>query len=70
MSPESKDFKLFTDMWNMLEGENHGGVTVENLLYFLLIIRGAKFHRRVANDEQVDSSKTDFFKNAKIGDKG
>lgn len=70
MSPESKDFKLFTDMWNMLEGENHGGVTVENLLYFLLIIRGAKFPRRVADDEQVDSSKTDFFKNAKIGDKG
>lgn len=57
-------------MWNMLEGEKHGGVAVENLLYFLLIIRGAKFPRRVADDEQVDSSKTDFFKNAKIGDKG
>ena len=57
-------------MWNILEGEKNGGVTVENLLYFLLIIRGAKFPRRVADDEQVDSSKTDFFKNAKIGDKG
>ena len=70
MSPESKDFKLFTDMWNMLEGEKLGGVTVENLLYFLLIIRGAKFPRRVVDHEQVDSSKTEFFRNAKIGDKG
>ena len=57
-------------MWNILEGEKQGGVTVENLLYFLLIIRGAKFPRRVADNEQVDSSKTEIFKNAKIGDKG
>lgn len=70
MSPESKEFKLFTDIWNLLEGEKHGGVSVENLLYFLLIVRGAKFPRRVVDHEQIDSSKSDFLKSAKIGDKG
>jgi len=42
MAPESKDLKLFKDFWDLLEGEKNGGVTVENLLYILLIIRGAK----------------------------
>ena len=70
MSQESKDFKLFTDMWSLLEGEKYSGVTVDNLLYFLLIIRGAKFPRRVIDHDQVDSSKSEFLKSAKIGEKG
>jgi hypothetical protein len=58
-------------MWELLEGEKLGGVSVENLLYLLLLIRGAKFPKReffVA--DVVEGEKTDFFKNAKIGEKG
>jgi len=49
MSQESNDFRLFKDLWSLLEGEKTGGVSVENLLYLLLIIRGAKLPSREKN---------------------
>jgi len=51
MAPESKDLKLFKDFWDLLEGEKNGGVTVENLLYILLIIRGAKLLNKEVTPE-------------------
>lgn len=41
MAPESNDFTKFKELWKLLGGEETGGVSVENLLYVLLIIRGA-----------------------------
>ena len=46
MSQESIDFKLFKALWDLLEGENNGGVAVENLLYLLLLVRGTKLPAR------------------------
>jgi hypothetical protein len=56
MSQESNDFRLFKDLWSLLDGERTGGVSVENLLYLLLIIRGGKLPSREKNFV-VDSSK-------------
>lgn len=71
MSQESKELKLFKDLWDLLEGEKNGGVTVENLLYMLLIIRGAKLpNREIAPDFAEQSSRNDIFKTARIGQKG
>lgn len=46
MSQESTDYKLFQDLWALLDGEKQGGVSVENLLYLLLLVRGAKLPAR------------------------
>jgi len=46
MSQESADFKHFRDLWTLLEGDTNGGVSVENLLYMLLIVRGTKMPKR------------------------
>jgi hypothetical protein len=46
MSQESNDFKLLNEMWSLLEAEKTNGVSVENLLYLLLLIRGAKLPSR------------------------
>lgn len=46
MSQESNDFRLFKELWALLDGEKTGGVAVENLLYLLLLIRGAKLPAR------------------------
>jgi hypothetical protein len=70
MAPESKDFKLFKDMWDLLEGEKNGGVSMENLLYLMLLIRGAKLPRREVAFDLVDIERNDLFKTAKIGEKG
>jgi hypothetical protein len=42
MSHDSEDFKKFKELWAALGGEKNDGVSVENLLYILLIIRGVK----------------------------
>ena len=70
MAPESKDLKLFKDLWDLLDGEKNGGVTVENLLYLLLLIRGAKLPKREVAPSSSEPSRNDFFKCAKIGDQG
>jgi hypothetical protein len=44
----------------LLDGEKTGGVSVSNLLYLLLVIRGAKLPSREKNFE-VDSSKEQAF---------
>jgi hypothetical protein len=46
MSQESTDYKLFQDLWALLDGEKQGGVSVDNLLYLLLLVRGAKLPAR------------------------
>jgi hypothetical protein len=52
MSQESRDFKMFQDLWALLDGEKLGGVSVDNLLYFLLLIRGTKLPAREKDYEQ------------------
>jgi len=49
MSQDSKDLKLFKDLWDLLDGEKNNGVLVDNLIYILLVIRGAKLHKREVN---------------------
>ena len=39
-SEDSEDYKLCKDLWNLLEGEDNGGVSVDNLLRMLTVIRG------------------------------
>jgi len=49
IQPDSADFALFQELWEVLDGENREGVTQNNLLYALLIIRGFKFPEREVN---------------------
>lgn len=59
MSEESADFKLFKELWALLDGEKTGGVSVENLLYLLLLVRGAKLpSREVAFEAEEDRDTT------------
>jgi len=51
----------------MMEGEQRGGITVENLLYCLLIIRGAKLPNREIDFEDKEGA---FLNSAKIDSKG
>jgi len=55
MSQESNDFKLFKDLWSVLGGKNESveGVAVDNLLYLLLIVRGAKIPNK---EREIDDS--------------
>ena len=54
MSQESTDFKLFKELWALLGGippeqddsQESSGVNEQNLLYMLLLIRGAKLPNR------------------------
>lgn len=61
MSQESSDFKLFKDIWTILGGAKTAGVSVENLLYLLLIIRGAKIplKEREFDAAEEDASQQD-----------
>ena len=71
MSQESKELKIFKDLWDLLEGDKLNGVTVDNLLYALLIIRGVKLlNREVAPDAAEPAIRNDFFKCARIGLQG
>lgn len=63
MPQESEDYQLFIDIWDLMEGEQRGGISVENLLYCLLIIRGAKLPQRECDIEGKDSA---FLKVARI----
>jgi len=67
MPPESEDYSLFKDLWDMMEGEQRSGITVENLLYCLLIIRGARLPQRECDFEEKESA---FLKLAKMDSKG
>lgn len=51
MSQDSKDLKLFKDLWDLLDGEKNNGVLVDNLIYILLVIRGAKLVNKEVNIE-------------------
>ncbi len=63
MPQESEDYQLFKDIWDVMEGEQRGGISVENMLYCLLIIRGAKLPQRECDIEGKDSA---FLKVARI----
>lgn len=56
MSQESRDFKMFQDLWALLDGEKLGGVSVDNLLYLLLLIRGTKLPAR-EKDYELDQNR-------------
>jgi len=60
MGQDSSDFKLFKDIWAILGGAKTAGVSVENLLYLLLIIRGAKIPFKEREfDAEEDGSQQD-----------
>lgn len=58
MAPESNDFIKFKELWRLLGGEETNGVSVENLLYLLMIIRGADLASR---EEKFPTDKSKEF---------
>ena len=62
MPQESNDFRLFSDLWALTDGEKTGGVSVDNLLYLLLIIRGAKLPEREREFEPDTNRNTKLLK--------
>lgn len=73
MAQDSIHFKLFKDLWNLLGGENSGGVEVENLLYLLLLIRGIRLparEKKFTIDENKDYTNQSFLKRGMVDEAG
>lgn len=58
MAPDSNNFNKFNELWKLIGGEQTGGVSVENLQYVLLIIRGADLADK---EEKFPADKTKDF---------
>jgi hypothetical protein len=70
MTTQSEIFKLFGEFWKLLDGENQGGVSVENLLIALLIVRGAKCFNRECEFKITESRDPEVLNLAFIGEDG
>lgn len=42
VTEEKSDYKLFQELWGLLEGEEREGVNKEDLAYILMVIRGVR----------------------------
>ena len=42
VTEEKPDYKLFQELWSLLEGDERDGVNKEDLAYFLMVIRGVR----------------------------
>lgn len=51
------DFKLFEDLWELLEGHDRKGVNINDLKFILQVIRGAKDPLREIDCEPVEGKR-------------
>ena len=42
VTPAYPDFKLFEDLWELVDGQDREGIAISDLKYVLQIIRGAR----------------------------
>lgn len=46
ITPEKNDYKLFEQMWEMIDGPERHAVATADLEYILMLVRGARFPER------------------------
>ena len=51
ITDEFPDYKLFEELWELMEGTERDGVMQQNLAYVLKVIRGAYEPKREINEE-------------------
>lgn len=56
VTPEHADYKLFEDLWALMDGPANEGVKIDDLSYMLMVIRGSRESEREI-DCQPDENK-------------